>query len=84
MAHHMYFSEARIELQREIRKHPTLVAMLMEQPDTTFEVRLALVAKFCGILLDGNYDQQDIDNISDLCLTELRKRSTLILPASMH
>lgn len=81
MAYHMYFSPVRQELQKEVRNHPELVELLSQEPSVEFEVRLAKVAKFCGILVDGEYTQQDVDNICALCLEELKKRSTLILPA---
>lgn len=81
MAHHEYFSPVRIALQQEIQNHPELIARLQPFLKEGFEERLAAVAMYCGIALDGYYDGRDIDNICGLCLEELKKRSTLILTA---
>lgn len=75
----VYFTPVQQALNAEITKHPALLEYLRKHETTEFEVRLAEVARFCGIALDGSYDGEDIDNICGLCLQELRKRSTLIL-----
>lgn len=77
--HYVFFTPTQQALNEEITKHPALMEYLSKHPSTEFEVRIAEVARFCGIALDGNYDGEDIDNICGLCVEELRKRSTLIL-----
>lgn len=77
--HLVFFSEVQQALNYEVTKHPALGELLRNHPSKEFEVRLAEIAKYCGIALDGIYDGKDIDNICGLCLEELRKRSTLIV-----
>jgi hypothetical protein len=75
----VYFSPVRQALNAEIASHAGLQEYLKKHPTTEFEVRLAEIARYCGVMLDGEYDQQDIDNICGLCLEELRKKSTIVL-----
>ena len=75
----VYFTPVQVALNAEIPKHPGLVEYLRKQAHQDFEIRLAEIARYCGIALDGEYDGHDINNICALCLNELQKRSTLIL-----
>lgn len=75
----VYFSGARQALNEEVLKHPDLRVLLMNHPAEEFEVRLAEIAKYSGVVLDGTYDAQDIDNICELCLGELQKKSQIVL-----
>lgn len=75
----VYFTAVQQALNAEIVKHPALMEYLQKHPSTEFEVRLAEIARFCGVALNGSYNGKDIDNVCGLCLDELRKRSTLIL-----
>jgi len=74
-----YFSPVRQALNAEIASHAGLQEYLKKHDTSEFEVRLAEIARYCGVMLDGEYDQHDIDNICGLCLEELRKKSTIIL-----
>ncbi len=79
------FSPVRTALNREIINHPTLMEKLRQQPTAEFEIRLASIAAYCGIALDGEYRQGDIDKICALCLEELKKRSMqIILPVGVR
>ena len=79
------FSPVRQALNREIINHPTLMEKLRQQPTAEFEIRLASIAAYCGIALDGEYRQEEIDKICALCLEELKKRSIqIILPAGVR
>ena len=75
----VYFSPAQLALNEEVVKHPKLMERLGNKITADFEVKLAEVASYCGILLDGYYDKNDIDTICDLCITELKKRSSAII-----
>lgn len=75
----VFFSPVRQALNEEVPKHPALVEHLSKHPSNEFEVRLAEIARFAGVMLDGEYTVQDIDNICELCLGELKKRSTQII-----
>jgi hypothetical protein len=75
----VYFSPAQLALNAEAQKHPRLMEYMQKHQGADFEVKLAEIARYVGLTLDGTYDKQDIDNICDICITELKKRSTLIL-----
>lgn len=66
-----FFHPARIALDREIPKHPELVDLLQNHPVNEFEIRLAEVAAYCDILLDGDYTGADLDGICDACVKVL-------------
>lgn len=79
-AHIVQFSEALIELNREVANHPELVELLARQESPEMEVRLAEIAAYCEIVLDGFYDQHDIAKIADECIRRLKsKRVGIIL-----
>ncbi len=71
MAKLHFFSESRIALQREIKKHPDLMELLAEHPIEEFEIRLAETAAYCNIILEGAYTPEDIDGICELCVKDL-------------
>ena len=77
----VFFSPVRNALNREIINHPALMEKLRQQPTAEFEIRLASIAAYCGIALDGEYIQSELDEVCELCLEELQKRSMqIILP----
>lgn len=75
----MFFSEELIELNREVAGHPDLVEKLHQQDSPDMEVRLAVIAAYCNILLDGVYDSYDINKIAAKCIQILRARRTGII-----
>lgn len=76
---HVYFSPVQQALNAEVVKHAGLMEVLKNHPSGEFEIRLAEIARYCGLALDGIYDGKDIDNICALCLEELQKKSTIIV-----
>lgn len=77
----VYFSSVQQALNKEVLNHPQLMEYLRNKPAHEMEIRLAQIAEYCGLALDGIYDGKDIDNICALCLAELKSRSTqIILP----
>ena len=79
-----FFSEARLDLQKEIASHPELVSRLQNHPAGEFEVRLAEIACYVGLVLDGNYTPEDLDAICEICRHKLwEKRSPLILSSTL-
>jgi hypothetical protein len=74
------FPTALIELNREVAYHPDLVEILSKQESPDLEVRLAEIAAYCEIILDGFYTQDDISRIADECIRRLKsKRVGIIL-----
>ena len=83
MAYIEYFPPHMIELQEEIFQHPELCRLLANHPPQEKEARIAEIAAYCGVLLDGVYDNQDLEDLCELLLKKLReKRVQLILPLS--
>jgi hypothetical protein len=74
-----FFSDALIALNREVSKHPDLVELLQKQELRDMEVRLAEVAAYCGVALDGDYYPADINNIADICTRRLMEKRTGII-----
>lgn len=86
MATLVYFSEERIALQNEILKHPELIELLQKHPVGEFEIRLAEVASYCEVILDGNYTDTDIDRLCKILtwkLIEMRTNLVLVSEGSM-
>jgi len=75
-----------IELNVEISHHPKLIQQLNEllllTPNAGFEEKLAEIATYCNILLDGLYDETDIKGIATLCTKRLQEMRTGILQVS--
>lgn len=72
-----------IELNVEISHHPNLIRRLNEllilTPNAGFEEKLAEIATYCNILLDGLYNETDIKGIATLCTQRLQEMRTGIL-----
>lgn len=76
-----YFPEAQIQLQEEIFQHPELCRLLQNHPPQEKEMRLAEIATYCGVLLDGMYMPEDIDKLCEILHRKLvEKRIQIILP----
>jgi hypothetical protein len=73
------FSPVRNALNREIINHPQLMEKLRQQPIADFEEKLALISAYCGIAVDGEFTQKEVDTLCELCLKELKKRNVQIL-----
>ena len=51
------FPEEFIRLSREVLHHPVLQERLLNHPTDEFEIRLAEIATYCEVMLDGTYDE---------------------------
>lgn len=72
------FPEALITLNRECAEHPVLMDRLANHPMIEWEVKLAEIANYCEVVLDGDYMPEDIDNICDILYRKLvAKRASL-------
>lgn len=75
-----YFHQNRIDLDREIKEHPELQALLDNHPADEFEIRLAEVARYCDIILHGDYIPSDLDRLCGILHKRLyAKRSMIII-----
>lgn len=73
MAYLEYFPEEFIALNREILNHPKLQQLLEKHPTNEFEIRLAEVAAYCLIEVDGEFFPEDLQKLAALCLDRLQK-----------
>ena len=69
------FPEVYFQLQDECSFHPQLQIQLANHPATEFEVKLAEIAAYCGIVLDGEYSDADFQHVAALCITKLKQRA---------
>ena len=75
-----YFSDSMLALAQEVGNHPHLVQRLKNHPAAEFEIKLAEIAAYCEIALDGYYTPVDIDKLCEILYNKLRSsRSALIL-----
>ena len=79
MATQILFSEERIALAQEVKNHPKLVEVLqgMDAGPDDWELRLAAIAHYCGIVVDGEYMPSELDKLADICYWRLRSRNTI-------
>jgi len=75
MAHLHYFHAVVIALQKELQMHPDLSRSLQKQAHT-FEEALAMIATYCDILVDGDYNAVDIMDMLHRALQ--RKRMPIL------
>ncbi len=82
MAHHKIemFHQNRIDLDREIQKHPELIEVLKNQEANEVEMRIAVIAMYCDVVLHGDYTPLDLDDLCGVLYKKLiEKRVPLIL-----
>ena len=63
MAYLEMFSEERIALNKELAYHPALMELLGKHAMDEFEIRLAEIAAYCGVVVDGDYLSKDLDRL---------------------
>lgn len=67
-----------IDLQEELSKHPELVAELEGQCDS-FESALGILAAKFNVVLDGQYNGDDLKGIAKMLTNKLRGSNAMIL-----
>jgi hypothetical protein len=79
MAYFEYFDQRAQDLNAEITNHPLLMGQLERHEDPT--VKLAHVAAYCQVALDGAYTEEECNVLCDILTKKLiQKRTQLILP----
>ena len=77
----VFFPESYIALNQEVGNHPELCELLAKHPPQEFEIRIAEIAAYCGIVLDGYYTPEDLERFADILVRKLKdKNSIIILP----
>lgn len=62
---HEYFPEGVILLNKELASgyHPKLERLLANHPVNELEIRLAEIASYCSVALDGTYGPEQIEEL---------------------
>lgn len=82
MAYLYYFDERAIALQEECLKHPELMQVLSQFRNESSSEKLAAIAAYCGVIVDGAYTEEDCNKLAETLTTKLREKRTLILEVS--
>ena len=71
-----YFPQEVMELQAEIQYHPKLQELMHSYNEQYFDfwMKVAGIAAYCNIALDGNYTEEEMVKICKLCLDRLKYR----------
>ncbi len=73
-----YFPPIAPALQNEIRNHPVLSNALARLPEeVTMEERFGVVLAYCGMAVDGYYDNKQMEILFGHALAKLKSMSTL-------
>lgn len=72
--HHVYkdlvfFSEHRVNLSMEVRKHSELIELLSNHPQNEFELLIAQIAAYCKVAMNDAYTPDDLNHLCKV-LTE--------------
>lgn len=68
-----------VELNKEVSLHPGLMEYLAAKPQLDFYEKLAEIATYCGILVDGKYSREQLAVICHALIMDLRERRTGII-----
>jgi len=75
------FSEGRIALQREVNKHPILVALIQQaaaEGNGEWGDQIGEIAAFCGIAMDGMYTHSELEYLYPELYFKLKEARTVI------
>lgn len=61
-------------LQREIARHPKLMKRLQNHGGGEWEVKLAEIALYCDVVLDGEYLPEDVQKLCGILERKLIER----------
>jgi hypothetical protein len=73
-AHLNIWPDELIRLQQEIPHHPRLVERLQKHGVTDWEVRIAEVALYCEVIVDGDYLPEHIQKLCGILEKKLMER----------
>lgn len=80
------FPQEFILLNKEIANHPELQRLLSNHEtrkgENEIEIKLAEIAKYCNVILDGTYDEESLTKLARILeqrLYLLRPRSEIII-----
>ena len=73
------FSQHRLDLAAEVKKHPTLIEYMQKHPQDEFEILLAEIASYCEVILNDSYTPSDLDNLCKILHQKLVVKRTGIV-----
>jgi hypothetical protein len=74
-----WFPPELIALREEIQHHPDLLVILHAQADKDVYIHICEIAAYCRILLNGEYTRDDIINLCDKLVMELKKLRVAVI-----
>lgn len=77
MAYLEYIDPRAQDLNAEILQHPALMELLSQHTDPA--MKLAHVAAYCGVMLDGAYIEEELNVLCDILNRKLKEKRTLVL-----
>lgn len=77
-----YFHSNRTDLAQEILQHPELIILLAKHRSDDFELMLAEIGVYVGVIVDGEYSRLDIDMLCKVLKEKLVTKRTGIKFAS--
>lgn len=76
----VYFPEVAIQMNIEIvEHHPELAKLLSKYPHRPLEIKLATIAAYCKIAVDGDFREKDLESLFEMLLKKLKDKSTIIV-----
>ena len=79
MAYFEYFDPRMLALQEEVSHHPQLMELLAKHPPQEKEMRLAEIAAYCEIILDGYYSEEQLNELADVLTRKLKQKNCIVL-----
>lgn len=77
--HLHYFPQEITDLNEEIVHHPQLMEFLAKHHASQIEMKFAEIAAYCGIVLDGEYTEEDMIPLAKLLRNKLLSKRTCII-----
>ena len=77
--HLEFFPDSYIALSQELPNHPELCTLVAKHPASETELRIAEIAAYCGVALDGYYTPEDLDKLCHILWKKLKDKSCCII-----
>lgn len=68
-----------LALREEVLKTPDLLEQLKAAECQDFPEELAVIGNYCGVIIHGDYFQEDLLNLCDILIRKLREKNKLII-----
>ena len=82
----VYFGEGKQALAAEVRHHPDMKEGLSHYSTDQFIERLGVAAAYVGIVIDGYYNAEQLDQLCGLVCLQLKKKRAIVInsPIDLH